>query len=395
MRTNERTFMNMKYLKSLIIMLCVLIGGNLLALNIGDKAPSLNVSEWVKGSPVTLYPKNEQGKKIYVVFFWATWSNASPNLMNFISTEKNIYGKDEVAFVGISKESPRRIKKFLKKYPDINISIAIDDKAETYSEYMHNTKGVPMFFIIDQNKKLIWKGGAFEADRVLSRALNGTFNFEDQKKIEKYRKDIQKAAQMLNRKEEVFYARKILKIDPTDRIAMNIIVNHYIMTGKEVKAIDFIRSSRKVAGGNKYIQRALYFLELSIVRGMNNAKGKEYMAELVTNYKDTFKNNPEALNSLIIIISRDLPLEIMPLSNMLEVSKNAVELAKHYQNAELQSSCLQSLARVYYFIGRLNKAVSLQEEASLLIDKTKKNRKEVASLVEAYYKEALKLNQEK
>ena len=38
-------------------------------LNIGDKAPAINVETWVKGEPITGY---ESGR-VYVVEFWATW----------------------------------------------------------------------------------------------------------------------------------------------------------------------------------------------------------------------------------------------------------------------------------------------------------------------------------
>ena len=386
----------MKLFNYLIVVLCMLFCGNLLAaLNVGDEAPSLKISEWVKGEPVNIDSLNKQNKKVCVVFFWATWNNVTPNLMNFISTEKRIYGKDGAVFIGISKEKASIVKKFLNKYPGINFRIGIDNNAETYAEYMQGEKGVPMFFIIDKKKNLIWKGGPFEVNRVLVHAMNDTFNAEKQKQIESYRKDIRKASQMLNRKEEIFYARKILKIDPTDRVAMNIIIDNYIVNGKENKAIDFIRSSRIKAGRNKYILRTLYFLELSLVRSMDNATGKKNLLELVSNYKKVFKDDPNALNSLIIIVTRDVPLAIIPLGEMLDISKSAVVLAKNSNDSELLSSCLQSQARVYYLVGLLNKAIDTQEKAVHLIGKKRQLEKDAALLVDAYYKEALKLNQGK
>ena len=384
----------MKFIKFLAIIVCLLIYGNVLtALEVGEKAPPLDVSKWVTGPPVTI---NKTDEKIYVIFFWATWSSISPNLMNYVLRENLIFADDDVVFVGISKESPKRIKNFLKKYPDINFSIGRDNHAETYAGYMQGTKGVPMFFIIGRDKKLIWKGSPFEANRVLVRVLGGTFDAEIQKKIVKYRERIQKAAQMLDNKEKLYYAKKILKLDPTDRIAMNIIIDNYILEKEEVKAIDFIRSSRKQALENKYIQRELFFLELSIVRAMNNALGKEKLAELVKSYSKVFSGDSSALNSLAIVVSRDVPLSIIPLSEILDVSKKALKLAQDsHQNKKNLSSCLQSLARIYYYIGRLKKAISTQKEAIELIDnKSKRNDKETALLMKTYYKEALRLKLE-
>jgi peroxiredoxin len=383
----------MKFIRLLIVTVCIFAFGNVLtALEIGEKAPALNISKWVAGSTATL---NNKDKKMYVVFFWATWDkNLSAMIMNYVSRENYIFGKEGVEFIGISKENPKRVRDFLKDYPNINFSIGLDNKAKTYSAYMQGTKGVPMFFIIGQDRKLIWKGTPFEANRVLVRALSGTFDAEMQKQIVKYRERIKKASQMLDNKEKVYYARKILKLDPTDRNAINIIIDNDIIKGNEEKAIDFIRLSRKKAAGKKYIQRELFFLELSIVRAMNNPLGKEKLAELVKEYSTTFSNNSDALNSLVIVISRDVPLSIIPLAEIYNISKKAVKLAEAtpHDNENL-SSCFQARARVYYSIGHLDKAVSTQEKAIQLMDnKTRKVDKDTALLMEAYYKEALKLN---
>ena len=383
----------MKFIKLLTVTVFVLVSSNVLtALDVGEKAPPLKIDKWLTGSPVNL---NNKDKKMYVVFFWATWDkNLSAMIMNYVSRENFIFGKDGVEFVGISKENPKKVKDFLKDYPDINFSIGLDDKAETYSAYMQGTKGVPMFFIIGQDNKLIWKGGPFEANRVLVRALSGTYDAKIQEQIVKYRKRIKKASQMLDNKEKIYYARKILKLDPTDRNAINIIVDNNIINGEEEKAIDFIRSTRKKAEGKLYIQRELFFLELSIVRAMNNPLGKEKLAELVKEYSIVFKNNSDALNSLVIVVSREVPLSIIPLAEIYNMSKRAVKLAEATpQNNENLSYRLQAFARLYYSIGLLEKAVSTQEKAiKLMDDKTRKVDKDTALLMDAYYKEALKLN---
>ena len=385
----------MKFIKLLTFITCLLIHGSILtALEIGEKAPPLDISKWMTGSPVTL---DKEDKKIYVIFFWATWSNISPNLMNYVSREGPIFADDNVVFVGISKESPKRIKEFLKKYPEINFSLGQDNQAETYADYMFGTKGVPMFFIVGRDKKLIWKGNPFEVGRVLVRVLGGTFDPKIQEKIVEYRERMQKAAQMLDNKEKLHYAKKILKLDPTDQIAISIIADNYILKGKEEKAVEFIRLSREKAPTNKHIQRELFFLELSIVRSMINASGKEKLATLVKNYGQAFNDNPRALNSLAIVVSRDIPLSIVPLSEILVITKRAVELARAKpQSKEILSLSLSVLARIYYYTGQLNKAISTQKEAiQLMDDKTPREDKENAILMESYYREALNLKADK
>ena len=50
----------------------VLLGatGSALGLNVGEKAPPLDIQEWVKGEPLDL--TSAQGK-IVLLEFWATW----------------------------------------------------------------------------------------------------------------------------------------------------------------------------------------------------------------------------------------------------------------------------------------------------------------------------------
>lgn len=38
-------------------------------LKVGDDAPALSISEWVKGEPVDSFKKDS----VYLVEFWATW----------------------------------------------------------------------------------------------------------------------------------------------------------------------------------------------------------------------------------------------------------------------------------------------------------------------------------
>ena len=40
------------------------------ALDVGDKAPALDVKSWVQGDPVVL--ADGAGKKVYVIEFWQT-----------------------------------------------------------------------------------------------------------------------------------------------------------------------------------------------------------------------------------------------------------------------------------------------------------------------------------
>src|SRR6476661_7319275 len=70
------------------------------ALVVGDPAPKITVSKWVKGTPVANFEKG----KLYVVEFWATWCGpckvSIPHLTELAKQYKN------VKFIGVSIWEP-------------------------------------------------------------------------------------------------------------------------------------------------------------------------------------------------------------------------------------------------------------------------------------------------
>jgi len=417
------------------------------ALDVGERAPALNVLQWVRGEPVILFSKNKRNRNantvlldflhgmlvydvdnplstgrllqlvrnskdvvkhhsdyntkplgigiaenIYVIFFWATWSNSSLHLLDFVEKESKLYKSDNVVFVGISKEKLFRVNNFLKGKNDINFSLGVDNKAETYDEYMLGTQGVPVFFIIGRNGKLAWKGSPFEVDRVLSRVIAGTFNTDDQNKIEELREDIRNSSHIFDSNSKLNAAKKTLAIDSTDEVAINIIVDDHIEKNQILKAIEFCENARKEAGDNKYLQRSIYYVELSIIRGMDISKSKKILNNLAKNFEITFRNSPEFLNEFVVMVLRNAPFEIRPLGELLKMAEQSVDLEKKRNGiSERLGIYLQTRARVYYCIGWFTKAITTQNYAIPLL-KDKKERR-TALLKEKYYTEALKMNQ--
>ena len=364
------------------------------ALNVGDDAPELNVLQWVRGKPILLFPKEEEKstkKNIYVILFWATWSNSSLRLLDFAEKENNLFKDDGVVFLGISKENISRVKNFLKQKKDINISLGVDNKAETYDKYMSGTKGVPVFFIIGRDGELAWKGNPFEVDRVLSRVIAETFNADKQRKIEELRENIRKSSHIFDNNNKVKAAQKTLDIDPTDETAINIAVDYYIRKNQIEKAVAFVQNARKKAGNNKYLQRNLYYVELSILHGMDMDKSKIILTKLAKNFCVTFYNKPVFLNEFTIMVLENAPFEVWPLKELLKISERAVDLEKKRNEiSENSGMYLQTLARIYYYLGWITKAINTQKHAlPLIVDE--KERKTALLKIE-FYIEVLKIN---
>jgi peroxiredoxin len=186
----------MKILISTLFM-CFII--SLRALDVGEKAPALKVANWLKNGRMVLYPKGEEEREknkdaIYVVFFFATWSDTTPNVISFVNEQADYLKEINVKFIGISTETEAKIRECMKKYPDIKFHLGMDDKSRTWNDYMEDP-AVPMFFIIGSNKKLIWKGSPLEVQSVLLDVIGGTFDSKKQKELESIHSDLSKSVQ--------------------------------------------------------------------------------------------------------------------------------------------------------------------------------------------------------
>ncbi len=73
--------------------------GSEITLAVGDDAPAIEISHWIKGTPVD---KFEEGK-IYVMEFWATWCGPCKASMPHISQGQEEY-EDYLQVVSVSDE---------------------------------------------------------------------------------------------------------------------------------------------------------------------------------------------------------------------------------------------------------------------------------------------------
>ncbi len=96
-----------------------------MAAELGDPAPPLQISEWVKGGPVKL--ADGKGKTIYVIEFWATWCPPCRASIPHLTELQKKFKDKGVVFVGISNEKLATVKKFVKQMGDkMDYVVAID-----------------------------------------------------------------------------------------------------------------------------------------------------------------------------------------------------------------------------------------------------------------------------
>lgn len=142
-------------------------------LSIGDPAPALAISNFVKGEPITGF---EPGK-ITVVEFWATWCGPCKQSMPHISELQERYKDYGVRVLGVSDEKLETVKGFIEK-PEWNekmrYTVATDPDKSTYTAYMTaaGQSGIPTSFVVGRKGTVEWIGHPMELDRVLDEVVH-------------------------------------------------------------------------------------------------------------------------------------------------------------------------------------------------------------------------------
>ena len=176
---------------TLAVLLVLGAGSPVLAGELGDKAPALTVSEWVKGKPVDV--TSADGKNIYVVEFWATWCVPCLVSIPHMSEMQKKYKDKNVTFIGVSIDDEATVgkaKPFVTEMGDkMNYTVAIDREKATSKAYMEafGIRGIPHAFVVNQQGQIIWHQNPHPSvpglDEVLDKVVAGKFDLAAAKKL--------------------------------------------------------------------------------------------------------------------------------------------------------------------------------------------------------------------
>ena len=132
------------------------------SLSIGDRAPDLKVTDWVKGTPQTL-----GNGKITVVEFWATWCGPCKQSIPHLTELAHKYA-GKVNFVGVSvwesqpEDYTTKVPAFVKDFGDkMDYNVATEGPGTFMAKNWMTAageNGIPAAFLIDQDGKVAWIG---------------------------------------------------------------------------------------------------------------------------------------------------------------------------------------------------------------------------------------------
>ena len=162
----------------LMVGVAVCLAGGVRAAELGAPAPPLQIAEWVKGDAVEL--ASGQGKKVYVIEFWATWCPPCRESIPHLTEVQNQYADKGVIVMGISDESPAVVKRFIEKMGnDMDYTVAVDKDRLTTTAYLEafGAPGIPYAFVVDKSGAIVWHGHPMEGlEDVLDGVVTGAFD---------------------------------------------------------------------------------------------------------------------------------------------------------------------------------------------------------------------------
>jgi len=290
------------------------------SLGIGDKAPPIQVSAWVKGDPIQEFAPG----KVYVFEFFATWARPCVEVIPQISELTKKFA-DKASFTGISVFERRPedyatvVPAFVKTQGDkIAFNIATDAEGKMGENWMAAAEqdSIPTIFVINQEGVVAWIGHPSRLEPILEKVIAKTWDVAKAKaSADDAAAVARKARKAQERKEQIFaeVARalekkdfkqaalefeKVLKVHPGDTVGLEPSYIEWLLRSDETKAFTVAESYLK--GSLKNNSTALNTISWSMVSGEIPLKKPNYkIAEKIAEaaVKLTNRKNPEILDT--------------------------------------------------------------------------------------------------
>lgn len=154
------------------------------SLFIGDEAPAISYSKWLKGTPVTSYNDD----RVYVLEFWATWCGPCIAAMPHLSELSEKY-KESATFIGVNVWEKTGEEPYETALPNVTRFVNSSANRMKYDVITDNNaqemgnkwlkaagiSGIPTTFVVKKGR-IVWIGHPIVLDRVMDPILNGSFD---------------------------------------------------------------------------------------------------------------------------------------------------------------------------------------------------------------------------
>ncbi len=208
-------------------------------LSIGDPAPKLQFDEWIKGDKVDGIEKG----KVHVIEFWATWCGPCIAVMPHLSELQKKHPEVIVVSVAASERGPdeaskiAKVKSFVEGKGDTMgyRVVYAGDREKMSKPWMQaaGQNGIPCSFIVDKDSKIAWIGHPGSMDKPLEGVIAGTWDAaaaKKQQETERAAMEVQRGVAMALREarqsgdytKAIEAMQKAIAIAPADSLKMQL-----------------------------------------------------------------------------------------------------------------------------------------------------------------------------
>jgi thiol-disulfide isomerase/thioredoxin len=161
-----------------------------MALDLGDMAPEISVSTWLKGAPTSL--ASGAGKTVYVIEFWATWCKPCRENIPHMSDLQDRFKASDVAIVAVTDEEQDVVEDFMSRNGSkMKYAVGLDDARLTSMAYgkLPGFRGIPFSVIVDAKGQIAWFGHPSAGlEEALTQIVGGSYDIAAIKKTKEARK---------------------------------------------------------------------------------------------------------------------------------------------------------------------------------------------------------------
>ncbi|HNO78615.1 MAG TPA: TlpA disulfide reductase family protein [Phycisphaerae bacterium] len=136
-------------------------------LKVGDVAPPVTVTDWIKGKPMDVLKDNKG--KVIVLEFWATWCGPCIQMIPSNTDLYERYKDKGLVFIGVTDTGQGQqlsaVQAFVGQQGDrMSYPIAFDSTQKTDMAYVQGTGavGIPHAVVIGKDGKIAWFGHPME-----------------------------------------------------------------------------------------------------------------------------------------------------------------------------------------------------------------------------------------
>lgn len=184
-------------------------------LSVGEKAPLLEGTLWLKGGPPVY------ANQLTVLHFWATTCGACRAEIPHLKRLQAFYG-DEIAVAGLSREPSSDIARYMRRAgqgPGFSIGKVPDT---LWARFMEGRGAIPYAYLIDRNATILWRGPPVDLDEVIARALEGTLDITRTRRLSALEDALEQTLKGQDPSVIARAADAVLALDPANERALRV-----------------------------------------------------------------------------------------------------------------------------------------------------------------------------